>query len=663
MSKKKKQKRRFNSATRKLTRETSRKHKKPKRFPDTLSETHDFRNLLHDLEKCPFFELDPRQKNSVTRLEKIFGSKIEAWSFVLHPDVLNAVQGETQRLTRYIFTVDTLMAKAYFAVQEFLQSQKVNINSYFSGGWADFVCEAHLTEKQFNSLLANIEDILNKAGAAKLVEGENVRELISVFRVKESLILCGKQISKVARPEEAILEEIRADPVKFEVVYRNYRSDEARKYFTNGEKGLRAYVKRLHAGHVILCFRAVFDSSRHFEWDYVPLQRARRLLHPAELGTQQAKLLKPVVDLLEVDPIDAVDKEEAEVTHIFINQYDFPGGRQDWKRLIYKNTDDNVNLYTYPLEGTLNESPIYLSDVPEILERAASYKEGEIFIGTVDDPLIKTAIDVRLPINSFGNHGITLGMPGSGKTNTDMLLLEQASNSIPTVVILDASKSVKGKFDVLKPDVRKRLKQIELAPGATHDELTTAVGVLRQRGLYLIEPERSIFPTVLDLIIKQLEDVPDATTGNQNRVVTGFLLIEEANDAFGTNAEARDERLRNVEMLLNKASRKGWSVWLSTQYPSHLGRDDETRTRILHTLKNRIVHPVGGDDNVNLILKVLESGGATPEDCRYVLQRLKAMNKPEDKGSAIVCGTASGDQGVPLRPIAVKVCKLPANFA
>jgi hypothetical protein len=143
--------------------------------------------------------------------------------------------------------------------------------------------------------------------------------------------------------------------------------------------------------------------------------------------------------------------------------------------------------------------------------------------------------------------------------------------------------------------------------------------------------------------------------------VRGLLLIEEANDVLGSSDQERGERLRILEGLLNKASRKGWSVWLSTQYPSHFGKDDDTRLRILHSLKNKIIHSIGTEDNVSLILLSLEKDGFIPEDRQYVEQTLKAIKASKEKGAAVVCGTENNDQGIPLRPIAVKVLKLPIH--
>jgi len=94
--------------------------KNKKRSAGSKPAAPDFRTLLHDLEKRPFFELSQSERAAVRRLENVFGTKIEAWSFTPHPDALNAAQLETQRLVRYIFTVDTLMASAYFAVKNFL---------------------------------------------------------------------------------------------------------------------------------------------------------------------------------------------------------------------------------------------------------------------------------------------------------------------------------------------------------------------------------------------------------------------------------------------------------------------------------------------------------------------------------------------------------------
>ena len=81
--------------------------------------------LFEVLEHRSYFDLAKRERKTVDSLTQACGIGIDAWTFVLHPAVIEALQPASSELTRYIFTIDTLRSRIYFRIKEFLLSQKI----------------------------------------------------------------------------------------------------------------------------------------------------------------------------------------------------------------------------------------------------------------------------------------------------------------------------------------------------------------------------------------------------------------------------------------------------------------------------------------------------------------------------------------------------------
>src|ERR1043166_1121539 len=101
---------------------------------DVLSQLASIRG---DLEAKSFFDLKGKAKKIVKKLTdgKNEPLSIEAWSFIPHPEIITRISG----VQRYIVAIDTQTSNVYFPVFEFLKSQPINIASYYTGGWADFI--------------------------------------------------------------------------------------------------------------------------------------------------------------------------------------------------------------------------------------------------------------------------------------------------------------------------------------------------------------------------------------------------------------------------------------------------------------------------------------------------------------------------------------------
>lgn len=587
--------------------------------------------------------------------DQVFGVPIEAWTFVPHPMLIEQLQESPHELTRYIFAIDTLRSRIYFKIREFLGGQAKNVNSYFSGGWADFICDGYFTRESLDFFLDSLKRALEEAGAAPLARG-NVANLISVFRVEDPIVLCGQTLASFGSPSYEARKDVVDNRVRFEILYRNYRSPEALQEFGGSERAIRDYLKRLKEEKVILCYDFVFDYSKFFDTEYVPLCQATKVMdNVLRIAQSKGDLLGPIVDLLKVRPEHVSDPAENEVTHIFVNEYVLPGDRLKWKTLLYEAGGEEINLYTYPLEGTLNETPVHLSDLPDVLARAKGYSRNEgIHLGSVKHPLLKMdAPDIFLPPDCLSGHGVTLGAPGVGKTNTDLILASGAARFVQTVVIVDSTKGVASKLVAQDGQITLPIEKFILEDSSRDKIRAVLDKSMNKQGFFLLEPTPETLPSTLDEVIQWIESSPDRTTGNRAREVGGFLLLEEANDAWGVTDAERRARIRALDGMLNKAWRKGWCVWISTQYPAHLGYDEESAERVLKSLRNRVIHDIRKDRSViEALTRVFKIEGMSKADLAFVEKSILEM----EPWLALVRGMSrEGAKPIDLRPVLAKV--------
>ncbi|HEV3049706.1 MAG TPA: hypothetical protein VGX50_05320 [Longimicrobium sp.] len=303
---------------------------------------------------------------------------------------------------------------------------------------------------------------------------------------------------------------------------------------------------------------------------------------------------------------------------------------------MYAGVQVDVNVYNYPIEGTLNDNPIYLSDIPRIHSATERYRlagDGKtLHLGAPDNPVLQGhGVTVFLPFNSLSEHGISLGDPGSGKTNTDLVLASEAAAFLETLVVLDSSGGIAGKLDTL-PDVwRSNLHRFRFDAPPERDALASAV---LGKGMRLVETTVELMPQVFQEIVAVIESSPDPTTGNKERVIRYLLLVEEAAGVFGKSKGEQEAASARLIQLLSIAFRKGWCVWLSLQRPSMLGRDAKTRKRVLGYLGNRLVGVQKSADEVELLASVFKDEGHTSAEIEYFRRQVGRLTT----GSALVRG-------------------------
>lgn len=567
--------------------------------------------------------------------------KIDGWSFIPNPEVFSILQRGRDPLVRYILFIETLRAKYYFLIRDFLRAQKVNVNSYYTGGSADFICDVNATESAYKTFHRELKQTLLTAGVGNI---KDVESLIAVFRVEKPVILSRQVIATLPEINPRGVKLIEDDVARFELVYRNYLSPEVKRAFPGNR--LSRYLAELKTSGAIIGFRALFDNCRLTDREYVPLCHGRALdkllVRPGEAA--QA-VLKPVRELLSVLVEHSTDPTEREVTHIFINEYDSPGERNDWRVAVYKQLGDDLNVFTFPLEGTLNETPIVFSDLPEAITTARQYK-GDIAIGRLShdsDPQNASPIFIQSQALA-SSQGITLGKPNRGKTNTDCVLLTGVSQHFGRIIVIDHSRSIRGKEAVFSEDLRKRIKYVSPTKHASPLEIASLIGKCVEEHVYVLEVTAEQAPVLFDAC---LTEIANSTVNEDNtpRVVSNFLLVEEANDVLGRDEE-RKRIVGRLQGILTKASRYGWCIWLSTQKPSHLGYDHESSVTTLRALRFRILHDLEPEDTA--LLKAAIGNGPLGKSVD------ETISLPT--GEAIVFGLYHADDKiVALPPVRVRV--------
>lgn len=613
-------------------------HKKKLKADSPVQLFWKLREVLPELESRSYFELDRQTKKLLANFEGIRNGlpTIEAWTFTLHPLVIEAFIGRDKPLKRYILTIDTLRSTVYTPVKDFLENHKTNITSYYTGGWADFLCDLQMDQQSFNDFLEELKSVLRGAGIEEIVGEGKVDEVISIFEVIEPIIICRRPVRGLSIPSTDTINSVLKEPVKFETVYRDYRSAESLKIFDNNEKKLKAYLGKLKAEGIIVCYKIIFDFSFGITRDYVPMilgsdreGPVTRLLTDAK---EEPELLKPVREWLKVRPIHPADDAEREVNYFFLNEYDYPGRKTKWKQAIYHHSKIDVNLYNYPLESTLNESPIYLSNLPEVLADAKKYgrntKDRRMFIGWASHPLLEASPEVALPSGGLARQGVTLGEPGSGKTNTDLVIASEAAEFLKTVIIVDASGGIDSKAGALSEELRNKLNSIELSA----KNADTKIGsIINEEGFFLVKAMKSDLPTIFSEIMKHIDQSADPTSNNESRKINKLLIVEEAGDALGTTPDEVRTNVTQLSHLLTKAWRKGWCIWLSTQRPSSLGYDKESAISILTLLQNRVVSNLKNENEIGILLDVFRSEGYSEDK----LESIKSSVKDLQLGEAI----------------------------
>jgi hypothetical protein len=631
-------------------RKVSNQHKRRPSGKSQREQGSSLQSLLATLTDQSYFDLTADDRKLLQGAHDSGKLQITGWSVVPHPKVLEALQSSTPALVRRIVTIETLQAKIYSAVRKFLLQANVNVSSYYTGGSADFICDITLSNEAYKIFYENLGKALSAAGAEKV---EDIKKLVCVFRVDEALVLSRRELSGVA-PAATVLKKIVTERAKFEAVCGDYRSEAAAVLFRN-DQALDRYLRELMEQHAIIGFRPLLDRCRFVDRQYVPLCHGGRVLDRMLRNSRidRSAMLKPVVELLSVRPEESADELERAVTHIFINEYALPGERLDWRSSIYE-IDEGLNIFTYPIEGTINESALILSNLPEAMSYAREYS-GDIDLGvlfhatSLPEPPV-----IRLDKSALAFQGVTLGISGSGKTNTDCVLLSEIVDKIDHIIVADSqeSHSIRDKLEVLPSKVRDLIEYLKL-DGATcvnEQDLQRIVDqAFLRKGISVIEAPQGFLPVLLDACLRQIEKSTH-NTGNQARKVEGMLLVEEANDAFGSDDDRR-QRIGYLESVLTKASRKGWCIWLSTQHPSDLGYDYDSALRILRALQNRIIHQLEPDDTkfVESLLGVEGTKNATEPD--FGLTKLP-------KGIALVRGSRDNGGKLVLSPVMTKIREL-----
>jgi hypothetical protein len=575
---------------------------------EVIGRLQEFDDRLRDQS---YFDFSPEAREELRVFQDLthIGPRISSWTFIPHPDVLRHLFAGEEPLSRYIVTIDALRSSVYAAVKDYLQSIEGNVVSFFTGGWADFLCDIQLQRSRLDLFLKRLEEVLLQAGLEKFA---TIEEVISVFEMVAPVVIAGKQIDRLPRPSNTLLERLYAEKATFEVVLADYRS-EAAAAMLGGERGVREYLTWLQNGGAIVAYRAVCDMPSWVQHDYVPMilgigQTRATLSRFLDVCQDTAEDRSPIVDLFGVRHIRGIADAQTGVNYFCINRYSLPLEKHLWKERVYAGVKVDVNLYNYPIEGTLNDNPLYLSDVPKIQGAVQEYEVTPgrdcLVLGYPDHPLLGTKTTVGLELKALSGHLISLGDPGSGKTNTDLVLAAEASSILARVIILDSSGSVSGKRETLPSPFADSLETIRVTMETIGGNLKD---LILAPGNRLLELRVDDMPLAFQTIASTIEDSPDATIGNREREVQSLLLIEEAAGIFGATSSERAVAAERLIKLLSLAYRKGWCIALSAQRPSMLGPNKKTQRRVLSHFGNRFIGVMTNREEVEILADVFQS--------------------------------------------------------
>ena len=628
------------------------KHRKTNRTQAAEVSPKDF---IRTVCRRSFYDLSTNERRLVRRSQKQFGVKITGWSAIPNPEVLsNLFKGE-DRLNRYILVIETLRAKICSAVENFLKMRAVNANYYYASGSADFICDICITESGYKKFYNDLLQVYTKANITGINEDVAAKNNVSVYLVKTPLILCSINLSKFGALETSTIQTIQQDTAKFDLICQDCRFDEERRRRFNNERKFLEYIKYLEQSKAIVGFHASVNECQYLDREYVPLGNAGRALSQFLASPKNGKnVLNPVVELLEVDVLQDCNAQEVkEITHIFINEYVTIGERHQWKQSVYKELGDEVNIFTYPLVGTLNETSLTLSDLPKDIKDADHYP-GEMQLGHLyHSSGSKISNIIGLPKESLANHGVTIGFTGTGKTTTDCVLIEEALNHLERVFVIDSSEShgIRDKQRDFPESFIKRIGYVIILDGDSSDEILNKIQAC-EAACCVIEASRKQLPDVFEAFLGQIER-SDTTKGNDSRVIKNLLLVEEANDVFGVG-DRRKQIVSRLESVLNKAYRWGWCIWLSTQRFIHLGHDRNSASNIFQLLQNKIIHQCDAE-NVSLIQENMKEDN--PERLQEKLGGVTAL----ELGVAFIRGTSRVNVKTTFLPPVITKIRLPGK--
>lgn len=613
--------------------------------------------LLELAESNSYFDLSRRQRQEIENLTAAIGKPILAWSFIPHPTVIESLQYDRRdKRQRYIVIVDSMCAAAYFPIADLLKAFRLNVTSYVTGGWADFICDAFLTETEKHAFLSKVDAALEEYGRPH-IGTTSVKKLVSVFRVERELIRHRQTVDE-QRPTQTTVDRVCEDHVRFETALQNYRSPSALAFFGNDEKKLATYLRELVDERIILGFNPIFPHTSFFDTEVVPIigfERASESL-VQELSRTDT-LRQSVIDVLEVQPLQCAHGTEKLVQHIALCEFTIPGQRNLWREQLYGAKRDQTNIYTYPIEGCLHEATVSLSDYPDHCRRAMAYSTptSSLRIGALSHVLApQDAPIVFLPAESLAAHGITLGWSGTGKTNTDLLLVDEALAQLSQVVVLDSTGGLRAK---LPNRLSVRAKFSAIGVQEAMDPIFVRTSVFEATGFTVAEVAPKAWPQLLRNLVEVCDGLPDVGVGNTERHIHGLLMLEEAQSIWGESEVERAAVLQSFEGMLLKAFRKGWAVWVSTQLPNHLSRNNDHGAGVLSLLKNRIIHRLPDETAIQDIERVFvkELGHSNSAE----LEALGIMLRDTPAFVAVLRGATCSGGDVKLMPaVKVKVRKV-----
>jgi hypothetical protein len=485
-------------------------------------------------------------------------------------------------------------------------------------------------EQDFNNKFRlDILNILRKGP----VEKKYVPSLLTSFQITKPLILGGRSIKDEEIQDDEFIKDS-SNLVKLEEAYIDYLSDQAKERL-GGENNIKKFLKNLENKGIIISYKIIHKFA-HFKCRfYITLSYCEP--SSIDIIRNDKNLLKKIIDLYEITSHkDNVDVFDIHTTYLIIGEFSNLDDYHKWKEQLYdllKNTN-TINVFSFPVEGTLQEGAHYISNFPRFYDVCHSYAIGladaKIQIG---NPIFRgeesiADLPIYLNLNVLNHHGLILGEPGTGKTWTMWLLAKQILDKGKTVHIIDPTGGAREKIEwflkvgMLKEQyIRENIETIDFLRFKNEiNELPTGKIFIYKINVENIKKE---LPELFDKFKFLIEKREGST--QKERYIDNVVFFEEAHELFTLHKSYID----TASSLLVNAERKGVSVWLSLHSPSQLSRSDASNDFmfICKHLKNRIVHKISETD-IQVVFDLLLKPELEEDYFYDMLKELSEIPKP-----------------------------------
>lgn len=523
--------------------------------------------VLRNLMRTSYFRLSSSDQKTADQLyRKRF---VESFTFSIDPRVLQKIN---RSLKRYAIFIDCRRADIYSEIKKYLHENRLMASGFCTTGDADYVITCTTYKNDFDKFKNQLLEMLKNA---PLLQDENVTDLINSYELRRVDVVDGKRIDgQVYEQPEFDLNFL----TKLHLVLNDYRNKKNRICFTEDSE-VKSFLDLLKRKKVLVNYRIIRD--------FLPIKiRVYILLlytepQHVEKIMREGELLKPIVELSAVTPIEISDEFYNRVNYLICAEFDNLNRYHKWKESIYK-IANRVNVFSFNVEARISELPEAIGNYIGFFELCSQYSKG-IRIG---QPIFLNPepwkADICLNFEEcMGQHGLICGGKDTGKTSTMVLLANKFLEKEKYIFIVDKTEGSKNAFSKIgKEFYEKNIREVYWNDAAKVDFKRL------EHRIYLFRPkDDKELSSMVGFLLDKIKEVKK----EKERNVDYVYFFEEA-DVLFTMGDG--ETAKSLFSELQYVGRECVSVWLSVHAPSHLvigGKNlgDELKNRIFHRLDTK----------------------------------------------------------------------------